>query len=431
MSRELVVLLNGEVAGRVWQQSTGMLGFEYDRGWQEREDGYPLSLSLPLAQARHEDRGIRAYLEGLLPDNFEVLRQWGRQFHVSPNNPFALLAHVGEDCAGAVQLVAPERAGALRRSPGTAVQWLTETEIEERLFRLSRNQAAWREPGDAGYFSLAGAQPKIALLWNGEKWGIPSGRTPTTHILKPPVLDLNGFVENEHVCLHLARVLGLPAAGSEVRRFGDQVAIVVERHDRLVTAGGIRRIHQEDFCQALGVSPRIKYEQEGGPGIAPIIEVLRTHSDRAEEDEATLVDALALNWAIAGTDAHAKNYSLLIAEASQVRLAPLYDVVSALPYPREFPPRKIRLAMRVGGEYTIWKIGRRHWERFAAEVRLDGDSVVQRVRDLVTEVPDRLQTVRREAEEQGIIHPVLTELQDRVADHVRACLRALDGPGAP
>src|SRR5262249_2084174 len=158
------------------------------------------------------------------------------------------------------------------------------------------------------------------------RWGVPSGRTPTTHILKPPMPELNGHVENEHFCLALARELGLPAAASDVRRFDKEIAIVVERYDRVQIRGRLTRVHQEDICQRLGVRPARKYESEGGPGIRGIAELLRTHSSARDDDLATFLDAIAFNWLIAGSDAHAKNYSILLAGGGQVRLAPLYDL---------------------------------------------------------------------------------------------------------
>lgn len=265
---ELVALLDGRVVGTVRQNRQGQLQFVYDDGWREGAGAYPLSLSMPLARRQHEDGSIRPYLEGLLPDNDAILARWSSQFHVSARNPLALLAHVGEDCAGAVQFASPDRAANLQAEPAPPVRWLKETEIAGMLRELRTRDATGRRAGDPGYFSLPGAQPKTALLYQDGRWGIPSGRTPTTHILKPPAVDLEGFAENEHLCLRLAAAVGLPATRSQVMRFGDEVAIVIERYDRLPVEGRIARVHQEDFCQALSVSPRIKYEAEGGPASA-------------------------------------------------------------------------------------------------------------------------------------------------------------------
>lgn len=422
MEDELVALAYGSEVGRVKQDARGKLAFSYAQAWRERLDAFPLSLSMPMAVVDHDDAAIRAFLEGMLPDNSDTLREWGRRFHVSANNPFALLKFVGEDCSGAVQFARPERVLPLLEGDEGEVDWLSESDVEERLRALRRNPGASRALGDVGYFSLAGAQPKTALFWESERWGIPSGRIPTTHILKPPVVPFDGFAENEHVCLKLAAELGLRTAQTQVVRFGDEVAIVVERYDRLRTAGRVIRIHQEDFCQGAGVPPRTKYENEGGPGAIRLIDIIREFGSEPDQDVTTLVDALALNWVIGGTDAHAKNYSLLIAPHGQVRLAPLYDVVSALPY-HHLQIRKLELAMRIGGEYSLWRIGRKQWERFAVAAGLEPEPVVQRVREVAAAAPDMLATVCREARDEGLTHPVLDRMTKLVAEQAA---RAMD-----
>ena len=253
----MVALLGGRVVGHVEQNLQGKLRFTYDQARRDWPGAYPLSLSMPMGRREHEDEKVRPYLEGLLPDNDWILRRWGTQFHVSARNPFTLLAHVGEDCAGAVQFCRPGRVAELQANAAPPVRWLTEAEIGATLRELRTENATGRVAADPGYFSLPGAQPKTALLYRDGRWGIPSGRTPTTHILKPPLAGLEGFAENEHLCLRLAGALGLPVARSEVRRFDGEVAIVVERYDRVAVGEQIMRVHQEDFCQALSIPPRI------------------------------------------------------------------------------------------------------------------------------------------------------------------------------
>ena len=189
---------------------------------------------------------------------------------------------------------------------------LDEGDIAKRLRTLREDQSAWRIPRDTGQSSLAGAQPKTALLFQDGKWGVPSGRVPTTHILKPPTAAFDGHAENEHFSLELARALGLPVVDSRIMHFQNEIAIVVERYDRLRTEAGIRRVHQEEICQALAILPTQKYQNEGGPGIDDIVQLLRTHSGEPREDLDTFIDPIAFSWLIVGTDAHAKNYALLI-----------------------------------------------------------------------------------------------------------------------
>ncbi len=296
-------------------------------------------------------------------------------------------------------------------------------QIGERLALLRRDQSAWRAPRDSGQFSLAGVQPKTALLLEKGRWGIPSGATPTTHILKPPVPGFDGHAENEHLCLALAAALGLPAARSRVRRFGGEVAIVVERYDRARDATGLRRLHQEDFCQALGLPPTLKYQNEGGPSLAAMLDVVRTHSAEPREDAWTFAREAIFNWLIGGTDAHAKNHSLLIGVGGRVRLAPLYDLASTLAY--DFDPRKLKLANRIGGEYLLEEIGPRQWARFAAEARLPEREVLDACREMATALPGKLLDVAGRAREDGLDHPVVGRLLGVLSERAVRCGRGL------
>ena len=419
---ELVALLNGEPIGIVEQRRGGDLAFTYEDAWRDGPESYPLSLSIPLAGRSHPDATVRPFLEGLLPDNRRVLARLGRRFHVSAGNPFALLTHMGEDCAGAIQFVAQSRVDAMLRSPGD-VNWLTEEQIADLLRDLAEHHGTGRFTADEGQFSLAGAQPKTALFYDSRRWGIPSGSTPTTHILKPPAHpDLEGFEINEHFCLNLAAELGIAAARSRVQLFCGQPAIVVERYDRARSEEGrLLRIHQEDACQALGVPPWTKYENEGGPGAPDIVNLLLRESDNPGADVGAFIDALVLNWAIVGSDAHAKNYSLMLQPGS-VRLAPLYDLLSVLPYDREIPYRKVKLAMRVNREYLVWKLRRRHWEGLAMRCGLDPDPLLNRAIELVGAIPDAAHATATKLRGERLPEETVDRLESTTVEHSRQCL---------
>jgi serine/threonine-protein kinase HipA len=205
MTKELFVLMDNRKMGRVLQGEHGKLTFSYDEHWRVSDSGYPLSLSMPLALSEHPHEKIDAFLWGLLPDNEGTLSRLGRDHHVSPRNAFGLIAAVGEDCAGAVQFIRPDRLEALNVAAPLGIHWLEEKEIAERLRALRGNYNAGRLPRDEGQFSLAGAQPKTAFLFENGRWGVPSGRVPTTRILKPPTGEFDGHPENEHYCFQLAR----------------------------------------------------------------------------------------------------------------------------------------------------------------------------------------------------------------------------------
>jgi serine/threonine-protein kinase HipA len=247
---------------------------------------------------------------------------------------------------------------------------------------------------------------------------------PTTHILKPPTGEFEGHDENEHFCLELARSFDLPVANSEIRRFEDQVAIVVERYDRVRTEAGIRRVHQEDVCQALGLPPTQKYQSDGGPGVRQIIELLTTFSTAPAEDKKTFIGAIAFNWLIAGTDAHAKNYALLLGAESRIRLAPLYDLASALPYPG-MRPIALKLAMKIGGDYGLRNIAARQWQRLAIEAHQKPEEVLANLRTAAEAMPDHVTAIQKRANRQGLVHPIIGRLSENLIARAKECQRLL------
>jgi len=209
MSKRLVALVRNQRMGElVYDEKRDLISMRYDEGWVASERAFPLSISMPLARREHGDKAARPFVAGLLPDNAEVLEKWGRRFQVSARNPCRILDHVGEECAGAVQFVRPERAERwiAGEAPGQ-VNWITREDLEDRLRELLKDHAAARREEDRGQFSLAGAQPKMGLYRDEEndRWGVPEGETPTTHILKPNEGRYADHDQNECFCLTLAK----------------------------------------------------------------------------------------------------------------------------------------------------------------------------------------------------------------------------------
>ena len=431
MSENLWVIADRSIVGRI-SRAGNRLTFRYEDEWRNSTKAFPVSLSMPLVVSEHSHKAVDAFLWGLLPDNNQVLEQWGKRFHVSPRNAFKLISHVGEDCAGAVQFVAPERIDKLLESPDeTTVTWLSGEDLGQRIRLLLENHGITRTGTDTGQFSLAGAQPKTALYRDPAtgRWGVPEGRTPTTHILKPSAEHFDGYAENEHFCLCLAREMGLRAAASTVIHADGQPVIVIDRYDRLVRNGHFVRIHQEDFCQALAILPDLKYQNDGGPSAKAIAGVLKDSSSEVMADLWRFAEALAFNWLIAGTDAHAKNYSLLLAARAQVRLAPLYDLASSLPYPAEVNPHKAKLAMKIGSKYKIKDVVGRHWSACARELGLPPTELLERIGTMASLIPDAATRVADSMEKSGIRHRVIGVLLEELAKHAEGCrekLRAID-----
>ncbi len=426
MTASLLVFLGDDLVGQLTRDAAGVLTFAYEEVWRADANAYPLSVSMPLARREHAGEIVAAYLWGLLPDNEIILEGWARRFKVSARNPFALLAHVGEDCPGAVRFVTPGRHGKLPREGAGEIHWLDHHAIADRLRALHRDVSAWRAATDSGQFSLGGAQPKTALFFDGKRWGVPSGRVPTTHILKPGSPHLDGHAENEHFCLVLAREAGLPVARSRVLRFEDEVAIVLDRYDRLRDGQAVVRVHQEDCCQALGVLPVNKYENAGGPGAKGIATLLRERSRNAQEDLETFIDALVFNWVVAGTDAHAKNYSVLVGRGGGIRLAPLYDIASFLPYATH-GIRKLTLAMKIGGKYRLHDIGGHAWHKLALELGRAPEHQRAKIASMCNALPDLAAEVLQRTSADGLLHPGLSELAQKIQERARACARAIDG----
>jgi serine/threonine-protein kinase HipA len=427
MSDALAVLLDDAVAGAVTQLQGGRLRFDYDDDYRRTSGATPLSVSMPASVRSSPDSLISPWLWGLLPDNPRVLERWSRQFHAA-RKPFSLLSTpIGHDCAGAVRFAPADEVLQVLGAPGS-VAWLTEEEVAQRLRELREDSTAWLGREFTGQFSLAGAQAKTALLFEDGRWGVPSGAAATSHILKPAVAGLDDHDLNEHLCLDAARRAGLVVARTRVARFADESAIVVDRYDRRFVDGHIVRIHQEDICQALSVHPDHKYQRDGGPGPPDVADLLRNvMAPRAAEPAVwRFFDALIWNWLVAGTDAHAKNYSLLLAGGA-VQLAPLYDIASALPYGTH--ERKLRFAMKIGGDYHVYP-ERNPWQKAAQELGLQSGRALDRVVELAERTPDAFADAASEPGVAALDRPLTPRLVDLVADRVKRCLAVMSSPGS-
>lgn len=417
--QDLAVLDGSEVVGTL-TRTAGEITFRYDPAWQLRDHATPLSVSIPLTVPRHSDDVVSPWLWGLLPDNERVLSRWGRTFHTTTKHPLGLLAAVGRDLPGRFTIVP---AGHEDQVVPSGVEWLTESDVAALLQEVRADQTAWLgTQGSGGRWSLAGAQAKIALFNDGQRWGRPYGRSATTHILKPAIDGLDDHDLNEHLCLQAARGAGVVAVASRLVTVGDERAISVERYDRIIgTDQSVQRVHQEDLCQALKVHPDAKYENEGGPSVSTIGALLDRHirGAPAQPTRMRFAEALALNWLLAGSDAHAKNYSLLLS-GSQVRLAPLYDVASALPY-RDFHAPKFTMAMKLGGTYLAGRVGNKQWRKVAAQLLLEEQDVLNRIHQLATDLP----TAMALAAEADPVRELYSGLPDRLTDLVATRCRVL------
>jgi serine/threonine-protein kinase HipA len=395
-ARSLSVWSNGERVGTWTMPARGETQFLYDRAWRASKLGRPLSLSLPYT-GHLPLRGalVRNYFDNLLPDSDAIRQRLASHYRLGSIETFDLLQEIGRDCVGAVQLLREDEAPVdVRRIVGTV---MSEEDVERHLIALMRPAVPGRDvDAEALRISLAGAQEKTALLWHNGAWMRPHGSTPTTHILKLPLglvgqrkADLRASVENEWLCMNLLAEFGVPVARTAILQFGSQKVLGVERFDRQYHPSGtwIMRLPQEDFCQALGVPPHLKYESDGGPGLADLSSVLRG-SERAGADLTTLLTSQLLFWLLAAPDGHAKNFSIKLLAGGRYQMTPLYDVMSIWPIEgggaSQYSLHKARLAMALLGKnkhYRFADVQRRHFNATAARcfLRTDAEDVIERV----------------------------------------------------
>ena len=382
MGHELDVWLFAERVGTL-ALVEGRLNFCYAPGWLSLPNAVALSVSLPLQAEPFDDRKTRPFFAGLLPEG-QMRRLIAQQLQVSNQNDFALLDHIGGECAGAVTFLEP---GQVLTAPRHLddVQWLSDEEVVAILDQLPRR------PMLAGLeglrLSLAGAQDKLPVVFDGKRLGLPRNGTPSSHILKPAIDSVEESVTNEGFCMALAESMQLKPARSRIHSVLNRPFLLVERYDRVADAQGHwRRLHQEDFCQALGVVPEMKYQNEGGPDLARCFELVRGVTRPSAPQVLRLLDYVIFNVLIGNHDAHAKNFSLLYLHRQRGEtpvLAPFYDALSTAVYPTLTP----KMAMKIGSKYKFSEIQARHWDQFAEGAGLARAQAKRRILELAKSLP--------------------------------------------
>ncbi|MFB9127410.1 type II toxin-antitoxin system HipA family toxin [Paraburkholderia dipogonis] len=401
--KSLNLWINGLPVG-TWETTRDGEKLTYFEDWIADEQGRPLSLSLPFTPGNQPFRGkvVSDYFDNLLPDSRAIRERIARRYKTGGTSPFELLARLGRDCVGAIQLLPPDE------TPVDLEQIRGRPLNEAEIARLLRETTAppvlgQHEPIDDLRLSIAGAQEKTALLWHDDRWAIPEGSTPTTHILKLPLglvgnmrADMRTSVENEWLCSKIIAAYGLPIANCDIASFEDQKVLVVERFDRRHASDGswILRLPQEDMCQATGTSAADKYESDGGPGIQKVMEVL-AGSERSAIDQRHFFMTQIVFWMLAATDGHAKNFSIAHLKSNRYEATPIYDVISTHPIigngPNLLSACRVKLAMAVRGNnahYLINEIRRRHWVAQGQRVTLAPADVEQMITTLTNMTED-------------------------------------------
>lgn len=403
----LNVYLSGIHCGKLFEAKNGALSFEYDTFYS----GVPLSVSMPIGVSRYENRTVRSFLLGLLPDDLGTRSAIGLPYGVSGENPFRLLKIIGLDCPGAVQVLESEK-GDLREEAPEDLKELSDNDIEQKLYNVRKSAAsAWTKSSPSeGHWSLAGCQAKFALRKKDNRWFECLGPAATSHILKPGVAGFDQQALVEYLSMQIAAEIKLSVAKVEYQLFGDEPAIVVERYDRDVFSdGSIRRIHQEDFCQALSINPISKYAEDGGPSTPQIVKLLKKTGKASRDNIYVFLLYLFFNYLIGATDSHAKNFSLLLRSEDDIRLAPLYDVASMAPY-RSLAPerhRPLRAALSIGGENRFGRVGVQQIEKMVSNCALETygltvDLLTKRMASMAEVIPPATESVVERAVSQGV-----------------------------
>lgn len=361
----------------------------YEQTWEQRASAFPISLTMPLRSGTYGAEQVMPWLANLLPETH--LSEIGQQLKVSPQDIVGLLSRLGRDTAGAFSIGEPRRDGNnFRVVPHETALERILNELPERPFLVGERGVS---------MSLAGVQDKLPVyLGEDGKIAIPVDGTPSTHILKPDIRRLVGSVQNEAYCMVLARLCGLEAAEVTTGRAGKRDYLLVKRYDRVADAQGtIRRVHQEDFCQLLGLFPSEKYEQSGlgqrgGASLVRMFEALARYVSPAERLK--LMDAVVFNILICNSDSHAKNYSILVGAAGTAKLAPLYDLMCAAVY-RQVDQSLPQLIATKGNANELHG---NDWRQFASAVGLSPAVVTRRIQDLTDKVTSNLEEALEETE---------------------------------
>ncbi len=404
-NRGLDVYLGDQKVGRLWLDEKRRFVFEYDAAWVGKKGALPLSLHIPLRVETYPDDFSRPFFSNLLPEA-EIKRIIAQQLQISVSNDFAMLNRIGGECAGAVSVLPSGVALAVK--PG--YRELKEEELHRIITDLPRRPLMAGLEGIR--LSLAGSQNKLPVYMEGNRIFIASGNAPSTHILKPPIRELAGTVENEAFCLMLAQKLGLAVPPVVIRRGLDQL-FIIERYDRNRDKDGhVVRMHQEDFCQSLGFLPEQKYESEGGPSLKQCFALLQEKSIRPAADRMALLRWVIFNYLIGNADAHAKNLSMIFTNRGPC-LAPFYDLICTQVYPELVE----KSAMRIGGENRPSWIRQKHWVKLGESVAIKSSLVLKTLKDMSGNIVSAAQSMKndfnKEYGKSRIIEKIMTIIEKR------------------
>ena len=395
MRKELSVFLHDKYTGTLMSEKAH-LSFAYDEYYLQDPNARPISANMPLRPEIYPHQIVYPFFSGLLPDE-GVRYRLARYLQLSEKNIFGLLEAIGGECAGAISVKS------IKDNFDSKPHYLVLDDAEAVEIMHSLQQRPFLVGKDDIRISAAGAQCKLMICFIDHKVAIPKGHTPSTHLIKPGITGFDFTVQNEYFCMRLAQKIGLKTPDVSILKLLDEEFYVVERYDRLISNGLIKRLHQEDFCQILNIPPEIKYENEGGPSLKDCFNALEQFIRKGQMpgmDKLRLLKLVFFNYIIGNTDAHGKNFSILYLDRG-ITLAPCYDLLSTLVYSKSL---KDKMAMKIGGQYDNPFIQKKNWEKFAFDIGVKASFLIQQLKNTAEIVLNEAEKLVQEIDTPSTIY---------------------------
>jgi serine/threonine-protein kinase HipA len=420
MIERLSVVYETQVVATLQRKDDGALELIYSELARELAEGRVLlSASLPVRREPYNTTELIPFFEGLLPE--ELVRQrLAARLRIDAGDVFGFLREIGRECAGAFTII-PEGMD-LVAAENEGVAWLSQNDLAEAVRDLAARPLGV-ELGEDIRISLAGAQDKLVVVVADGRIGLPRGTTPSTHIVKPASQAVigrrrrpafPGLVSNEAFCMKLAALSGLDIPAVDLMMIDEEPTLIVARYDREIADSRTRRLHQEDFCQALGMPSYRKYEKDGGPGLRDYLDLIRRYSSRVIDDEPQLMDRIAFNYVIGNADAHAKNFALLYPELGVGRLAPAYDLISTHVYDHLTHD----MATSINGIYDSRGILPVHWQKEFVRLGLRERLYASRMNELADRIHVALPKALEWIADKGAQHRLIDSIAGLVSERL-------------
>lgn len=411
---QLSIRLHGEPVGILEQTPTGKKIFTYNR-----DAVTPISVGMPIREQAYDEQACEAFFGGLLPEGELAKQIIGKKYKISSNNSFALLKAIGYDCAGAISCHAIDEPIVPQYSIPLVGRIVTDDELYNHLKDLPKKPLFMDVEGLR--LSLAGVHDKAAICLIDNQVSFPENGCPTTHILKPASPHFEGLTENEYFVMKIAQQIGLSVPQIELRKIKDITFLLIERYDRRIKNNYIERIHQEDFCQALGIPSVKKYQNEGGPGFKSCFDLLNITAQPAI-DRNHLASIIVFNYLIGNMDAHGKNFSLLHRDVSDIQLTPFYDVICT----RVYGNLTSKMAMKMGSKYDADQVLPRHWQQLCEEVKYRYISMIDLIKKLGNQIKDVAIQEKKLLQNKGIDHPIIDKIVNYIHINVDRTLKKIE-----